>query len=134
MSKLSAYPGDIRAKAASSIIHDPDVTPRIDVKTTKFKVADVQVLLTLECVVTVGLLTFWRTILSLIIYDLDVIARLRSDIDYSIAVIIWQGLGTSRAPDPSPGHESRNNIEPALNFALAKWPAKGDEDVDERGH
>ncbi|EGI66867.1 hypothetical protein G5I_04674 [Acromyrmex echinatior] len=40
-------------------------------------------------------------------------------------------LRASRAPDSSPGRESRINIEPALNFALAKRPAKGDEDVEE---
>lgn len=62
--------------SASSIIHDLDVTPRIDVKTTKFKIAGVQVLLTLEC--AMQLLTFQRTMLSSIIYDLDVIASRRS--------------------------------------------------------
>ena len=88
--KIAGIPAIFAPKAASLIIHDPDVTPWIDVKTAKIQdsrragIADSWMRRT-NC----QLLTFRRTILSLIIYDPDVIAmKSFGHIDYSIAVRI----------------------------------------------
>lgn len=77
MSKLPRNNVISTPKATSSIIHDPDVTPnrRQDDEIQDSRRA--QVLLTLEHVVTVDSRRSSGRFLSLIIYDLDVIAGRR---------------------------------------------------------